>query len=65
MPPAADDTPASPAWSAVRPWRVRTRERLIAERLALAPAVRSAQAERARGKLAGVDLTAFAVLDIY
>jgi len=65
VPPAAEDTPASPAWNEVRSWRVRTRERLIAERLALAPAVRSAQAERARGNLAGVDLTAFAVLGIY
>jgi 5-formyltetrahydrofolate cyclo-ligase len=57
--------PRSSLWSHVRSWRVQQRERLIAERLALDPALRSARAAQARGGLARIDLRAFGVLGIY
>jgi 5-formyltetrahydrofolate cyclo-ligase len=57
--------PRSSAWSDVRSWRVQQRERLIAERMALDPALRGARAEQARGALAHLDLSRFEVLGIY
>ena len=57
--------PRSSQWHDVRSWRVRQRERLIAERMALDPALRGARAAQARGGLARIDLRAFKVLGIY
>ncbi len=57
--------PRSSAWSDVRSWRVQQRERLIAERMALDPALRGARAAQARGALAHLDLGRFEVLGIY
>jgi len=57
--------PRSSAWGEVRSWRVRQRERLMAERMALDPALRGARAAQARDSLAPLDLRRFGVLGIY
>ncbi|HYM28699.1 MAG TPA: 5-formyltetrahydrofolate cyclo-ligase [Steroidobacteraceae bacterium] len=62
-PPAT--APRSSAWSEVRSWRVQERERLIAERMALDPALRAARAAQVCATLAGLELRRFGVLGIY
>lgn len=58
--------PASPDWSAVRPWRVEMRKALIGRRLALDGAARRAEGERAKRRLIeSVELGRFATLGVY
>jgi 5,10-methenyltetrahydrofolate synthetase len=54
------------SWGEVRDWRKRTRESLIASRLALTVSARLAKGERAKANmLASVDLKQYSILGIY
>ena len=64
--PEVDAEPASAQWSDIRPWRVRTRARLVKERLTRSGALHQQLGRMATERLLStVDLSRYAVLGVY
>jgi len=63
---SSSDSSGMKSWAEIQEWRKRTRETLIASRLALAVNVRQAKGEQAKqNMLAAVDLKRYSTLGIY